>query len=557
MRLPLLLILGLMLAGETFGATPRLVSPGSGFHDQAVEIKPAPSRAGYTLRLATDGSVPDFTNGSPLDDAHRLLLTNTTVLRVAAFKTGETKPAAVETHTYIFPREVAHQTGAGFPTTWGHKEDWTIQADYEMDPKIANHPAYRDDLVPALKALPSVSIVMSREDWFGPEDGIYTHPEAHTDMWERPAAVEMLAPDGGAGFQIHCGVRIQGGWNRKPQECPKHSFRLYFRKKYGAGKLKARLFERPGAEEFDSLTLRGGCNNTWLHWSSEERRRGDYLRDQWMRETYAAMGHPSARGRFVHVYLNGLYWGIYNLTERPDAHFAAANLGGSPADYDARNGKDLLAGDDHVWQEMFRLANAGLANQKSYEALGAWLDLPAFTDYIILNGYGANADWDGDSNWCAARRRTPEGKYTFFVWDGERTLENVADNRLSTDDDQSPMRLFHKLRANAEFRRLFSERVKIHLSGQGALTPEAARARYQRWSDQLDGPIVAESARWGDYRRDVHPYKTGPYKLYTRDDFWRPEIKRLLTDYFPRRTAVVLKQFSKLGLYSPDQGDGR
>jgi hypothetical protein len=60
---------------------------------------------------------------------------------------------------------------------------------------------------------------------------------------------------------------------------------------------------------------------------------------------------------------------------------------------------------------------------------------------------------------------------------------------------------------------------------------------------------VAESARWGDYRRDVHPYKTGPYELYTRNDHWRPEIARLLTHYFPQRTAACLQQFREAGLY--------
>jgi len=61
--------------------------------------------------------------------------------------------------------------------------------------------------------------------------------------------------------------------------------------------------------------------------------------------------------------------------------------------------------------------------------------------------------------------------------------------------------------------------------------------------------VIAESARWGDYRRDAHPYKTGPYELYTRDDHWRPEIDRLLKEYFPKRTEAVIKQFRETRLY--------
>jgi hypothetical protein len=59
-------------------------------------------------------------------------------------------------------------------------------------------------------------------------------------------------------------------------------------------------------------------------------------------------------------------------------------------------------------------------------------------------------------------------------------------------------------------------------------------------------PIVAESARWGAYRHDIHQYKTGPYEIYTRDQHWAPEIDRILTRYFPQRTAVVLKQCDEI-----------
>jgi hypothetical protein len=118
---------------------------------------------------------------------------------------------------------------------------------------------------------------------------------------------------------------------------------------------------------------------------------------------------------------------------------------------------------------------------------------------------------------------------------------------MSFDDDQSPPRLFHKLRENAEFRRMFAERAQQHLTHGGALTPENAAERYRKWA--IDSAVVAESARWGDYRRDVHQYKTGPYELYTRNDHWRPEIDRLLKEYFPKRTEIVLKQFREIGLY--------
>ncbi len=43
---------------------------------------------------------------------------------------------------------------------------------------------------------------------------------------------------------------------------------------------------------------------------------------------HMAMGNDGARGHYVHVYLNGMYWGIYNLHERPAAPFMEEYFGG-------------------------------------------------------------------------------------------------------------------------------------------------------------------------------------------------------------------------------------
>ena len=524
----------------------RLV-PARGFCDAPVEVAVTASTSpkGGALYYTTDGSVPSRASGTKYE--RPIPLHQTTTLRVAWIKGG--KAEVIETHSYLFPTDLATQTGEGFPKSWGVNDTKPVPADYEMDPEIVGDPAYRDELVGGLKAIPTLSIVMKREDLFGAEQGIYAHPQESGENWERPCSVELIHPDGHAGFQVDCGVRIQGGWNRRPEESPKHSLRLLFKKKYGSAKLEFPLFGRDGVGEFSTLILRGGCNNTWLHWSGEERRRGDFIRDQWMRDSMGAMGHPTARGFFAHLFLNGLYWGLYNPSERPSAPFVAAHLGGRPKDYDSKNGEKALEGDNAVWMIAMELANGGLAGDSQFQSFQKVVDLPNLIDFLILNYYGANADWDRHSNWYAARRRNPPGRFLFFVWDGERTLEKVEDNTLSFDDDDSPPRLFQKLRENAEFRLQFADRLQRLCFGEGPLTARPAGARFRTWSDPLDKAIVLESARWGDYRRDVHPYRQGPYQLYTRNDHWRPEIKRLLEDYFPRRTAVLLEQCRAVGLY--------
>ena len=393
----------------------------------------------------------------------------------------------------------------------------------------------------ALATLPVLSVILDPADLWDPERGLYTHPMESGEAWERPAAVELLPrtgtpPGETEGFRATCGLRIQGGWNRRPEESPKHSLRLVFRKRHGTASLRHPLF--PGEPtEFSSLILRGGNNNSWLHWSAEERRRADYLRDEWMRQTYAAMGHPSARGRFVHVLLNGLYWGIYDLCERPDAHFAASHLGGAAGDYDSRNADKILSGDDAAWHDLLRRVEAGVPDADALAEVGRQLDLPAFIDFTLLNLYGANGDLDGSSNWYAARRRSESGKILFFVWDGERTLEQVNDSRLAEDAGDSPWRIFQRLRQNPVFRRQFGQRARAICEGAGPLAPGPAADRYRRLAEHLAPALPLESARWGDHRLVVNPYKTGPYERYTVEAHWRPEIQRLLQEYDKRQRA--------------------
>ena len=76
----------------------------------------------------------------------------------------------------------------------------------------------------------------------------------------------------------------------------------------------------------------------------------------------------------------------------------------------------------------------------------------------------------------------------------------------------------------------------------GALSPALAAARYAARADEIHGALLGESARWGDTFRAVP---------YSRDVEWQAEYDRLMTDYFPRRTDLLIEQLRAAGLYSP------
>src|SRR5207253_1721232 len=118
---------------------------------------------------------------------------------------------------------------------------------------------------------------------------------------------------------------------------PKHAFRLLFKARYGPSKLHYRMFPDSTIEQFDTLVLRADYNNSWIHWNGADRARGQRIRDAWMKDSHRAMGWTAGHNRYVHLFLNGLYWGVYDAAERPDASFAASYFGGHRQDYDVIN----------------------------------------------------------------------------------------------------------------------------------------------------------------------------------------------------------------------------
>lgn len=170
----------------------------------------------------------------------------------------------------------------------------------------------------AFRSLPVVSLVCGRDELFGPR-GLYLNTMQRGTQWEKACSAEMIVPDGGEGFQIDCGLRIQGGMNRDPHRSLKHSFRLVFKEQYGAGKLHYAMFPDSPVKKFDTLVLRADYNNSWVHWDAAARQRAQRTRDAWMKDSHRAMGWVAAHNRYVHLFLDGLYWGVYDFTEQPDA----------------------------------------------------------------------------------------------------------------------------------------------------------------------------------------------------------------------------------------------
>jgi hypothetical protein len=527
-----------------------------GFFDSAFDLVIDSDTGGATLVYTLDGSTPTPSNGTQALAPVTVSISKTTPVRAMAFKSGYLQ-TDVDTQTYFFLDDITTQGAfpAGYPTTWkGDGGNGSETADYGMDPEISQSDAYRDLMDDALLSIPTISIVTDKEHFFDPATGIYQNPQQHGGAWERPASVEFIRPDGLVkNLQVNAGIRIQGGHTRLPSKNPKHSFRLSFKSEFGAKSLNYDLF--PGDDgattKFDQLILRGAGNQSWLHhntFKGDNRGRAQYIRDQWAKDAQLAMSGIGLRSMYAHLYLNGIYWGMYNPSERASAGFGESYLGDAKEDYHALNAGEAIDGASARtdYNQMLALANADLADSANYESLKDVLDVAGLTDYMLINQYGGNLDWD-HHNWYAIRNRNG-GKWKFLCWDSEFIFISPTDNVLNLNNGDDPSGIWRKLLANDEYRLLFADKAKEHLTNEGILTPGGALGIWENRKEQMFDAIVAESARWGDYRRDVDPVgPPTPIPLYDRDEEWMDERNRLLNDYFPFRTATVLQQYRSAG----------
>ena len=519
-------------------------SPDRGFYDAPFSVTITTETQGATIRYTTDGSTPSETHG--IDYVGPISVNKTTCLRAMAFK-ALYMSTNVDTHTYVFLDNVIHQptNPAGFPATWAG-----TTADYQMDPDVVNDPRYQGLMRQSLLSLPSVSIVTDMDNMFGPS-GIYSNSVSEGVAWERPGSVEWINPDGSTAFQVNCGLRAYGGAFRRMDLTRKKSFRILFKRNYGPTKLHYPLFGEDAADEFDTIILRAGANDGWNNWGGGNTQ---YIIDEFMRRTQLALGQPAVHGTFVHLYINGLYWGLYNPVERPDQSFAATYFGGKTEEWDAIHENSPTGGSTTTtWNSMLSIVRGGMTSNAAYQRIQGnnpdgtdspsyddLLDVDNYIDYLFSNFWGGTGDWGG-RNWYVACRRPPNANgFKFFNWDSEGAI--TVWSSLTTDvtgRNETIQEPYTYLKQNAEFRMLFGDHAHRHLFNNGPGAAQPSYERYKQLADEVELAIIAESARWGDQAT------ASPYTLAN----WQSTRDYALNTYMLQRPAIVLGQLRGAGLY--------
>ena len=587
--------LHLLDAGEDYPKTLSY-STDRGFYKQPFDVDLTVDTTGALIKYTLDGSDPSTSLTAIIlnapatvkidpDDQTNRFMAPGVCLRAVAY-IGDKQITRVKTHTYLFIEKVVSLSPDGSrpgiqwpqPRTSGGQ-----YIDYGMDPDVCEDSRYKDKIVSALLDIPSFSIVTDLKNLFDPATGIYMNPFGRGIDWERPASIELLYPNGDRGFQINGGIRIRGGWSRH-EDNPKHAFRLFFRSEYGDANLKYPLFGDEGAGNYDKVDLRTSQNYSWAYKGegNDTGRHNTMLREVFSRDLQREMGVPYTRSRYYHLYLNGVYWGLFQTQERSDASYAETYFGGNFEDYDVikknpeGGGLEANDGNKDAWNALWTIASRGFTSDEDYyliqglnpdgtrnPAYPVLVDLDNLICYML--GVFYTGDYDspitafGGNNavnniFAIYSRMNPDG-FKFFRHDPEHTLfleeggiPGAGIDRTGpypageTRDQFNPQWLHQQLTNHPEYIIKFTDLVYKYFFNEGILTPARVKALIEQRKSQIEKAIIAESARWGDS-------KVSSPRTYDKD--WLPAVNFLLNEYAPVRTEMVINQFKDKGWY-PD-----
>lgn len=337
--------------------------------------------------------------------------------------------------------------------------------------------------------LPVICMTSDPDGMFSEENGMYTNFE---EYWERDAYIEYFSTSGDTLLSQGAAISLHGNDARK---CDQKTFNVVARSEYGDNRFRAALFPNRDYTEYQSFLLRPSSED------SEYSRMKCSILSSLLAETDVMYQDTAV----AVLYINGQYWGHYNLRERINAYSIAQWEGWTdPDEIDLVKGNSTVKqGSNQSFKELLSwLKDHSLESEENMEYLRTQVDVENYLDYVMLEMYAANSDL---LNVKRYRSDEGDGKWRWTVFDLDWAFHNDSNSWkdwLGEDgcgvNDATDNTLFRALMKNSEtkdyFLRLLGERmatvwsssvVTQKIDERAALLEPEMPATYERWGKSL------------------------------------------------------------------------
>lgn len=512
---------------------------------------------GCYVTYTTDGSVPTESSSKY---SGAISISSTTPLRARAFKTGLSGSDTVTASYFIY-------TGAD---------------------TLENHRT----------TLPIVSLVTDPANFWGGENGIYvvgddyaavsgqnptditmtagmnndnwnlanfnaqpvSHPDPLGRGWERDVHFDLIDGSGSYEYDADCLIRIFGAFSRNKEQ---KGLALITRAGYGDSELDYQFFDDLDITQFRSLVLRASgqdATNSRIRDVVITSLLGDGDLGLSPEQDICVQAYKQ-----VVVYINGKYWGVYNLREKITKYFVASHYGISdPDSIDMLmgNGNNLcvVAGDG--WEDYTDMVEwAGshdLSNSANYEYICSLMDVENFAAYTAAEIVVGNTDTGNIKYW---RSTETDNKWRWlfydFCWAMNRD-DNSSDSATSGYRRDFFSKYFNEkghgagkststvlvraLLQNASFRSLFLEKVALMLND--VFTPEKINARVDELESAIQDEMRYDVDKWNDITYTSWQQHCDHIREYA--DHYQDYCLKYVQDYFSLSDSEMMSIFGRV-----------
>lgn len=407
-------------------------------------------------------------------------------------------------------------------------ENTVISARSYSDGKLPGPVLSHSYLINESRNLPAFSLITDPDYFMGRELGIYRNTLKQREI---PANLEFFPVSDNPTLNMLTGLRI-GGENifrfaQKP-------LNIYADGSYGESLIEYPLYDHLPYNAFKRLFLRNSGDD-WPKTMFRDGLMATLLLNEFDNATQAY--RPAV------VYINGDYWGIYNLREKIDDQYFSQHFNTGIADLDhIESSYKVITGDSTDYVNLIQFAEEqDLSVQSNYNYMKSVMDMDSFMDFIIVSSYIVNGSWHHNiETW---RDRGGDNLWKWVIVDMDRGFNNSLADRDQLQMIYEEYSLFRNLSDNTEFRDTFVTRYAERI--QGAFNSE----RVIQVIDSLQAGIADEIPRhiskWGTYIDSLSLDVWGEESGIPSVGEWNKNVERF-RDFATNRPQFALQQLSDL-----------
>ena len=341
-------------------------------------------------------------------------------------------------------------------------------------------------------SIPILSIVTNPDFLWDEKRGIYTNYEKR--KWEVPATIEYFDTtknlQHNLAFSKSVDIRIAGKTSRRQ---PKKSFVFKSNDKDGKTTIDYKVFDDKPIENFESLWVRSDATsgrNVPEMWVGE--RFKNELLYQVNKQMDASVDMQSYEP--VGLFLNGKYWGLYNLMERKGQNFIKNNHNEDDVHILTGESVNIVRGSSVDYEKLLGLVFGNNINDSAvYNKVCDMMDIASYIDYWVFETYCGAHDISVNIRFWKPKRENTKWRWISYDQD---SWSDYDDESLDYYLSNGKVSLLERLMRNETFQHQFINRVCDFLNT--GFKAENVIEKVKSITTRIHDEDLKDRARWQD-----------------------------------------------------------